>query len=90
MIQNQQVAVSFTILEDGITIVYKELLVLNTDTNGLIITNKGEVVTTIGDFATLDWSNAQFWQVEVEPGSGNVDMGTTAFKNVPYALHAKT
>ena len=65
LIQNQQVAVSFTILEDGITIVYKELHVLNTNTNGLIITNIGEGVMTIGDFATLDWSNEQFWQVEV-------------------------
>ena len=73
MIQNQQVAVSFTILEDGITIVHKELHVLGTDTNELIITNIREGVITLGDFETIDWSNAQFLQVELDTDSGNVD-----------------
>ncbi len=90
VVQNQQVGISFTILESGTTAIYKELHVLNTDSNGLVITNIGEGITTIGDFATLDWSQEYFLNVEVDTGNGTVDMGTTAFKNVPYALHAKT
>lgn len=90
VVQNQQVGISFTILEGGITEIYKELHVLNTDANGLVITNIGEGITTIGDFATLDWSQDYFLNVEVDAGNGTVDMGTTAFKYVPYALHAKT
>ena len=90
VIQNQQVDISFTILESGTTTIYKELHVLNTDSNGLVIANIGEGITTIGNFATLDWSQEYFLNVEVDAGNGTVDMGTTAFKNVPYALHAKT
>jgi len=90
VIQNQQVAVSFTIIVDGKRSIYKESHILSTDTNGLIITNIGEGIPSLGNFETIDWSEQQFLKVEVDTGNGTVDMGTTAFKHVPYALHART
>ena len=90
IVQNQQIAMSFTILENGVTPIYKESHILSTDSNGLIITNIGEGNSALGNFANIDWAEEQFLKVEVDTGSGIVDMGTTAFKNVPYALHAET
>ena len=48
--------------------------------------------TSVGSSSTfdlVDWgSSNHFLRVEVDYGSGYVDMGTTAFMSVPYALQA--
>ncbi len=89
VIQNQIIAVYFTILEDGTTNVFEENHTVATDANGIIILNIGEGVVTSGDFTLVDWSKEQFLKVEVNAGSGITNMGTTMFKAVPYALYAK-
>ncbi|MDC9721992.1 MAG: hypothetical protein PSN34_04370 [Urechidicola sp.] len=89
VIQNQIVAVYFTILEDGTTNVFEENHTVATDTNGIIILNIGEGIVTGGDFSLVDWSQEQFLKVEVNTGSGITDMGTTMFKSVPVALFSK-
>ena len=89
VIQNQIIAVYFTILEDGTTNVYEENHTVATDDNGIIILNIGVGVVTGGDFTLVDWSKEQFLKVEVNTGSGITDMGTTMFKAVPYALYSE-
>jgi hypothetical protein len=85
------VTVQFTILENGTTNVFQETHGPTTDANGIIIVNIGEGTPISGDFNTIDWgSTPHFLKTEINSGDGLTDMGTTEFKAVPYALHAKT
>ncbi|WP_179007561.1 hypothetical protein [Winogradskyella forsetii] len=69
--------------------VYQESHTLTTDINGMIIVNIGEGATG-DDFEAIIWLNDEhFLNVQVNIGSGLVDMGTSMFKTVPYALVAK-
>ena len=88
---NTSVKVLFTILENGTTNVFKESHNPTTDVNGIIIVNIGEGILIGGDFDSIDWgSTPHFLKTEINSGDGLTDMGTTEFKAVPYALHAKT
>jgi len=88
---DQPVTVQFEILQGAaMTTVYSESHAINTDTNGLVMVNIGEGATG-DDFTTVNWSSDQHYlNVQVNTGSGLVDMGTTEFKTVPYALNALT
>jgi hypothetical protein len=90
-IQNQSVNVKFTIL-DGTAIIYEETQTTPSDNNGIIILSIGNG-TPLGpvNFDNLDWTSSYtFLKVEIDTGSGYQDMGTTAFKYVPYAKVADT
>ncbi len=90
-IANTSVTVQFTIIENGTTDVYSESHNPTTDDNGIIIAVIGEGLVVSGDFNTVDWaSNPHFLKTEIDSGDGLTDMGTTEFKAVPYAIHAKT
>jgi hypothetical protein len=90
-IANTAVTVQFTILESGTTEVYQETHNPTTDANGIVIVNIGEGTVVSGVFNDIDWgSNPHYLKTEINTGSGLTDMGTTEFKTVPYALHAKT
>ncbi|WP_299335802.1 tail fiber domain-containing protein [uncultured Psychroserpens sp.] len=83
---NENIFVQFAILEGGSTNVYTETHAPTTDENGIIIINIGEGTPTSGNFSTIDWgSNDHSLNVQINTGSGFVDMGTTEFKSVPYA-----
>src|SRR5690606_310322 len=89
---NQSVTVQFTILQ-GVsqTNVYQETHTVSTDANGIVITNIGNGTVNNGNYSTIDWgSNDHFLNVQIDSGSGLVDLGTTQFKAVPYALYAET
>ncbi len=88
-VKNQQIALYFTIIEAATTDVYTESHAPTTDDNGLIFVNIGEGTATSGDFKSIDWSKEQYLKVSVNIGKGITDLGTTAFKNVPYALYAE-
>lgn len=69
--------------------VYEETQSLTTNAAGIAncIIGKGTVLT--GTFNTIAWGSDQFHlKVEVNSGSGFVDMGTQQLISVPYALHA--
>ncbi|WP_299278187.1 FG-GAP repeat protein [uncultured Psychroserpens sp.] len=88
VIASQPVTVQFIIYEgDALSNnVYQENHTVNTDINGFIITNIGEG-TTSDDFSTVRWSNDEHYlNVQVDIGSGLIDLGTTQFMAVPYAL----
>ncbi|MFD2823804.1 hypothetical protein ACFS5M_08990 [Lacinutrix iliipiscaria] len=85
VVVNQTVDVQFSILE-GATIVYQETHTPTTDNNGIIVLNIGEGTTT-DVFEDISWGDDEHWlNVQVDTGSGLIDMGTTQFMAVPYAL----
>ena len=92
ILANDLIIVQFSILQgDSQTIVYSENHTPTTDANGLVILNIGEGTILNGDYTAIDWaSDTHFLNVQVNTGSGLVDMGTTQFLSVPYALHAQT
>ena len=91
VIANSSVDIKFKILEgDALTNVYEETHSPTTDTNGIIIVNIGEGTIINGIFDNINWGeDHHFLNVKIDTGSGFVDLGTTQFSAVPYALHAK-
>ncbi len=89
VVASDLVAIQFQILQGtGLTNVYQESHTPTTDANGIAIVNIGEG-TTSDDFSTIDWgSDDHYLNVQIDTDSGLVDMGTTQFKAVPYALSA--
>lgn len=89
ILANTLVKVKFTILENATTTVYSEIHDTSTDANGILIVNIGEVDPI--NFNIIDWGSApHYLKTEIDKGEGFIDMGTTEFKTVPYALYAKT
>jgi len=96
VLNNETIAVRFGIINDSeTTTVYQEqFLSVETDDNGLIILEIGEGSPTIGFFENIDWNNGDLYALKVEinlnDGSGYVDMGTSSFNAVPFAQVAST
>lgn len=71
---------------------YGESHSLVTNSYGMftLLIGDGEIVE--GDFSTIEWSKySHYLNVQVKKGKKEaVDMGTTQFLSVPYALHSKT
>ncbi|MCB0427415.1 MAG: tail fiber domain-containing protein [Flavobacteriaceae bacterium] len=90
VIANQSVDLQFSILEGSSQInVYTETHTATTDGSGIVIVNVGEGTPSSGTYANINWDNGEHYlNVQVDTGSGMVDMGTTQFKTVPYALNA--
>ncbi|MFC0603133.1 tail fiber domain-containing protein [Winogradskyella pulchriflava] len=86
VVASQGINVRFTIYADAVQ-VYEETHNPTTDANGIIIIDIGSG-TTVDVFADIDWSTTTSLKTEIDTGSGYVDMGTTAFKSVPYAINA--
>jgi hypothetical protein len=88
VVANQPITVQFTILE-GTTNAYREKHYPTTDANGLIILNIGEGSGNLGNYDKVDWNDYDtYLKVEINTGSGLIDMGTTQFKSVPLAIKA--
>ncbi len=87
VVANQTIDVQFQILEEAI-LVYQETHTPTTDANGLITLTIGNG-TTSDEFSDIVWSRKNHnLNVQIDIGSGFVDMGTTAFQSVPYASNA--
>lgn len=72
------------------TEVYEENHTVNTTATGLFTLAIGEGTVNTGNFSTIDWgTDTHHLQVEINTGSGFIDMGTMPFLSVPYALYAK-
>ena len=85
---SQAVDVQFIIYEGAALTnnVYQENHTTITDANGIVIVNIGEGTTT-DVFTDVAWGDDEHWiNVQVDTGAGLVDMGTTQFMAVPYAL----
>ena len=93
IVANQAIDIRFSVIADaGPTIVYQETHSgAVTDNNGIVIVNIGEGIPIITDFSDIDWgSDTHSLQVEIdiEKDASYVDLGTTPFMAVPYALYA--
>lgn len=89
VLTNQSVTIQFRILE-GVaqTNVYEETHTTITDSNGNVILPIG-AGTTSGTFSNIKWNEFEHsLNVQVDTGSGLIDLGTTAFNTVPYAIAA--
>jgi len=92
VVANDLIAIQFQILQgEAMTNVYQETHAPTTDANGIVIVNIGEGAIGSGVYADIDWgADDHYLNVQIDTGGGLTDMGTTQFKTVPYALHAKT
>jgi uncharacterized protein (TIGR02145 family) len=67
------------------TNVWQELQTVSTSALGLFTVQLGSSVP----LTSVNWANgSKFMQVEIDMGSGFVDIGTQQLLSVPYALHA--
>ena len=72
------------------TVVYQESFTSTTNAYGLVNLNVGSGTVLSGSFAAINWAlHNYFIQIEVDLGSGYVDMGATQLLSVPYALYAE-
>ena len=94
ILTDQSVGFQLSILEDSITgiSIYSETFTPTSNSSGIINIEIG-TGTTVDDFSAIDWANNSYFletSIDVSGGSSYVVMGTSQFKSVPYALHAKT
>ena len=94
VVASQTIDVKFTIIADtGPTDVYVEIHTgATTDANGIVILTIGDG-TSSDTFADIDWSSDTHSlkvEIDIEQDASFVDMGTTQFMSVPYALQATT
>ena len=88
---NQAVSVRFTVFDNdpnstGVQ-VFQETHATTTDANGIIVLNIGE--SNAADWFSMDWSvPTHYLKTEYDTNSGFVDMGTQAFRTVPYSQYA--
>ncbi|RYH72584.1 hypothetical protein EVU94_12855 [Flavobacteriaceae bacterium 144Ye] len=100
VVANQNITIEFSILEGPeiafTDIVYVETHSVTTDANGIVIANIGEGVPETGfenGYGLIEWGSffgSHFLKVQIDTGSGLIDMGTTEFNAVPYALYAES
>ncbi len=92
ILSNTPITVRVTIVEDArVPInIYVETHETETNTLGLIHLNIGNGVPELGTMEDVIWSEHEYFcQIEVNDGTGYIDMGMTQFLSVPYALQAK-
>lgn len=94
VVADQTIGIQFNIIQGsgtGAVVVYTEDHPATTNANGLVILNIGEGTVVLGDFLTIDWGvDIHFLNIKYDDFSGApmIDLGTTEFKAVPYALEA--
>jgi hypothetical protein len=75
----------------GATLEYEETHSVSTNQYGQFSLKIGTGTATSGLFSDIVWAlDEHHLKVEVDAGSGYVDLGTTQMVSVPYALHAAT
>lgn len=92
ILPNKSLTVRLSIKTNGPagTTVYQETHAVFTNTHGLFSLLIGQGNPVVGTFANLNWGQeSHFLKVEVDDGTGYLDMGTTQFVAVPYALYAE-
>ena len=94
LVTEQSVSFKFHIIQgtQTTTPTYTETHSTNTDDLGQVSVVIGQGNSTSGSFSSIDWSLGSYFlkiEVELSAGSGYVDLGTTQFMSVPYALYAQ-
>jgi len=95
LITSTTVGMQISILQGSSTgtAVYIETQTPTSNTNGLVTIEIGAGTVVSGSFATIDWTNGQYFiktQTDPTGGTSYTITGTSQLLSVPYALHAKT
>ncbi|MEY4329672.1 MAG: hypothetical protein RL609_420 [Bacteroidota bacterium] len=88
---NAPLTMTFKIHEVAATgnVVYQETHAVNSNAQGLVVCAVGSGTAVQGTFDGIQWgSGAKFMQVLMNPGSGEIDLGTQQLMSVPYALYS--
>ncbi len=89
VVANTTIEIRFKIQQLNDTI-YEESHSPTTDNNGIIAVFIGEGNPIAGNFTDIQWEqDDHFLNVQVDIGNGLIDLGTTQFKPVPYAIIAE-
>jgi hypothetical protein len=91
LLMNQIVSMKFKIIQNSIsgTIVYNENHTITTDDLGHVNLVIGQGTPTLGLFSSINWSTGlYFLGIELNTGTGFLDLGTTQLLSVPYALYS--
>src|SRR5690606_8449240 len=84
--ENTNVTLTFSILENGTNnFIYSENHSIQTNSSGFIHSEIGNGNVISGDFASIDWSQKYDLKIEFDAGNGNVFLGNSEMKSVPYA-----
>ena len=92
LIVNTNVYFKFNVIQGSQTAVpiFTETHYVPTDDLGQVNLIIGQGTTDTGVFSELDWSQGSYYLgIELDTGSGYLDMGTTQLLSVPYALYAE-
>jgi len=94
VIANQAVTFRLTIhdITSAGTILYRETQAATTNTFGLVNLQigNGTAVTPYNDFTSIPWNTGEkYLEVELDPGTGYVSLGSPQLLSVPYALLQK-
>ncbi|MDC0909283.1 DUF1566 domain-containing protein [Flavobacteriales bacterium] len=96
VLMNQALTIQFSVISDIATsaVSWQETHTVSTNDYGLYTAIIGQgTATSVGSsvtFDVIDWgASNHLLKVEVDYGGGLVDMGTTAFMSVPYALYGE-
>lgn len=88
LLANQNLDVRFSLLNGGNSI-YEEVHSVSTNDHGLFTTVVGTGAVINGIFGNIDWANGNYFlKVEVDLGSGFVNMGTAPLQSVPFSFYA--
>ncbi|MDT0557086.1 tail fiber domain-containing protein [Ichthyenterobacterium sp. W332] len=88
VLNNTNIIVQFTVEISGIA-QYQEIHNTTTDANGIINLTIGFGSATLGTYSAIDWGFGLVdLNVQIDSGNGFEDLGTTLFKEVPYAIKA--
>lgn len=89
ILENQEVTMRFSIRQGSPVgaVQYQETKEMETNSYGLVSHPIGTGTATTGSFQGIGWANgAKFLQVELNTGSGYVNLGSEQLRSVPYAL----
>ena len=91
LVTDQDVGIKVSILDETSTgtVLYSEEHAVSTNAYGQVALEIGSGTSDLGIFTDIDWkTNQKYLQVEIDAGSGFIDMGTVQLLSVPYALYA--
>ena len=95
VLMNQALTIQFSVISDITTsaVSWQETHTVSTNDYGLYTAIIGQgTATSVGSsvtFDVIDWgASNHLLKVEVDFGSGYLDMGTTAFMSVPYSIYS--
>jgi hypothetical protein len=93
ILQDEYLTMKFTIHQASPTgtVIYEEVKDTTTNNFGLVNLQIGKGIPTTGTFSAIPWEAGPFFlQVRANAGAGYIDLGTTQFYSVPFALVADT